>query len=167
MATKAECLRLARKAIHRKAEIRENKAAPTHEQRQARRARMAEIKAEQEAITAGLKSLKDHAEKLLTAAKFVCDVNGDSPSIEQLMPAVERSQRAFDLLESKRQLQVEFEKLRSGLHQYRFDVATIHAGPFPHYSIECSSDTLAELEDKLRLKLEKLNGFEVASITGE
>jgi chromosome segregation ATPase len=150
--SKATCLKLAKQLYGPRVEIRDRKEF-TAERRQQVRDRLAAIKVEIAAATEELKSLKGSSEKLLNAAKFVCDVNGDHPSIDQLRQATEKATRAADLSETIRQLESERRSTSGQSCAYRLEVAVLHAGPFPHYSIEIMADNYDELEGKLRAKL--------------
>jgi benzoyl-CoA reductase/2-hydroxyglutaryl-CoA dehydratase subunit BcrC/BadD/HgdB len=149
---KTTCLKLAKQLYGPRAEIRDRKEYKA-ERRQQASDRLAAIKVELDAARKELESLKGSAEELLNAARFVCDVNGDYPSVDQLRQAVEKANRASELSDSISQLNAERRSNVGKSLAYRLEVAVLHSGPFPHYSIEATADDYAELESKLLAKL--------------
>lgn len=154
MTTKAECLKLAKKLYGTKSlvEIRERKNW-TAADRERVRERQNEIKTEVERHKAEQATLNGCDEALRAAARFVCDVNGDHPSIDQLREAIARAERAHELSATIRDLEAERRKNCGLSMTYRIDVVTYHNGPFPHSSVEIMGDSYAEVADKIRGRL--------------
>lgn len=153
MTTKREVESLIHKVRGKSARLREHKGAPTPDRRQVLREQQDANKARIAEIEPILKSLIGHAARLLKAAEFVCDVNGDAPSIDQLREAAAASRQFTELSDERQDLKYQNQKLGGEIMRRRWDCATYFGHPFPHECVEDCSDTLEEMAEKLRAKL--------------
>ena len=152
MATKREVEAMIRRKYGKTASLRENRNAATAAERADGNARRKEITARINEIDAELKTIPSgHDKRLLTAAEFVCDVNGDSPSIEQLRVAVAESQRSRALHDERKELDNERRNLAGIGYRHRFEACVYNTvGNLAAFNaIHESSDTLEELAAKL------------------
>src|SRR5262245_41003654 len=105
MVTKAQVERLVRQKCGPKSGVRFNPNAPTEKDKAPRRERIREINARIKEIEIELTTINSrHWHELLAAAKFVCDVDGDCPSIDELRKAVNLSSQFAELVEEKQSL---------------------------------------------------------------
>lgn len=146
--TKGSALALAKRKYGKKAIIQERRNAPTREEREAAQARSKEIGERLKVIAADQLSLKGWQDRLTKAARFVVDVDGDDPSVEQLRPCVIDAERYAALTEEYLDLKKEREQLPS--HGYRWTAGNITgAGGIKFLSVKDQADTLAELVEKM------------------
>lgn len=151
--TKRTIEAMIRKKYGKGAYLRENKRASSPEQREQGKVRLAEIRDRVVKIKAELAQLQRHDKRLLIAASFVCDVNGDHPSIDQLREAVAESQRFADLSEERRELEAERSKLSGESCRFRWEACNVNTvGGVQFCSIHESADTLEELAEKFQPK---------------
>lgn len=102
--------------------LRVNRSAPTPEQRALLTLRARDIRASIGAYDLERRSIQDWPQKLLAAARFVIDVNGDKPSMGQLQHATTMGERAVELRDLIDGLKAEEQKVRSVLIHYRYEV---------------------------------------------
>lgn len=127
-----------------------NKNAPTAEQRAEYLTLNAVANARIKAIDAELKSsaMKSITERLTKAAQFVCDVNGDHPSIDQLRIVVAEATRRDAMNEERRTLDKERNSRITWVKRYKVtrmsDIGSIFA------VVEADADTAAELMEKIK-----------------
>lgn len=100
-----------------------------------------------EELTALRKRIGNHWDQLLKAADFVCDVNGDSPSIDQLREAVAVSHRIVELTERYRELKEEIPRLTP--HSRRCEIVEDNTWCTTWLA---GADTWAELCEELKAK---------------
>jgi hypothetical protein len=144
--TKAHVLALARKRHGLKAQLREDKNAPTAESR-AELLRLAVGRHDRKnSLQADLKAAGTGPYMaLLKAARFALDVDGDEPSWSQLRAATEAMEDFAAKYEELRHLQELISK--SNTHRYRWSV--IEVGSL-FVSVHEQADTLEELATKLK-----------------
>jgi len=102
------------------------------------KARLSEITAEQTA--------RDQwAKELLKAARFVVDVNGDSPSMDELRQIVETAEYQVALSEELRQLGKEIDQLRGQASYYQYVAGSTRGNAgFSYFVVAGSGDTRKE-----------------------
>ena len=146
--TKSQVLKLARKRHGRAAGIEECKGAPTSDEREWRRRKLAELIAEAKEIDAKLagRSWSAELKSIISATEFVCDVNGDSPSITQLSEALAHVKEFVSLSERKEEIIAERRSGALSTHVQRWRIY-VDGGMFRH--IREQADTLDELAEKL------------------
>lgn len=105
-ATKAQALKLARQRYGDKAFVRYNPKAMTLEQREAAKAERSRASARSKELTEQLGKMRAPLYPLMDAARFVCDVNGDPPSIDQLRTALDAAELHLKLTEERKAEQV-------------------------------------------------------------
>lgn len=143
---------IAKKYRTRGGSLRVHKDAMTPAKRDECNRRRSEIETRKKEIHAETEAMKGHWDRLLAAAEFVCDVNGDHPSIEQLREAVVASKRVKELAEERASLCEEQRKIGSRMYLKKYEVARLDRTMpgFPITVIEHSADTLEELYAKLK-----------------
>ncbi len=80
-----------------KLEVRKSKFRSSQAQRDAAKAEYERLKARQKEIEAELRAIGNELTPLIKAAEFVCDVNGDPPSIDTLRAALEKHKHRVTL----------------------------------------------------------------------
>lgn len=124
--------------------LRVNRSAPLPEQRALLTLRARDLCNSISAYDLERRSIQDWPQKLLNAARFVIDVNGDKPSMGQLQHATTTGERAVELRDLIDELKAEAQKVRAVLCHYRYEV--VRNG----FVVEYQVDTLDQLEEHLR-----------------
>lgn len=149
MTTKAQALAAARKRWGKRAAIEENKNAATREEREAAFARSKEIVERRTTITTEQQACKWSIRDLMKQARFVVDVKGGNPSIDELEKVLTRAERWHELEDER--LAIREEQQRLPMHSYRWTAGHI-GSPIPHFVVEAQADTLDELMEKIEQK---------------
>lgn len=153
--TKAEVLKLAR-AEWPGAAIRENRNAPTREQREAARALAQAARAKRDEVTVALAAMgkmgdpRHQLAALLEAVVFVCDVDAQEPSLSKLREA---RRVAEDFIALRDSLPTHDDLNPPNRHGERWQVVTTSSDgplPFNHIHIRAWADTLEELAEKIK-----------------
>ena len=127
--TKTECLKIVRQAYGPKTNLGETRGALGEAGKNLIRE---EIKPKRERIKVVIEEIAAMFPKtqmghtstlllkdLLKAAEFVCDVDGDNPSIPELKENVAKVARFFTLVEERHDLEAEIKRMDSGLFSHR------------------------------------------------
>jgi hypothetical protein len=145
--TKASVLKLAKKLYGTAVTIRENKSAPTQIKREEMRCRLTQSKSRLQEIGKELQDAMDVFRRLTKTAHFVCDVNGDYPSIDQLGVETGKADRMFDLLDEETQLRDERIRIESVSHLTRYEIVQ---PAYLGWSVHARADSLPELHKQLK-----------------
>lgn len=102
------------------------------------------------------KSIGPTTPALREAARFVVDVNGDHPSIDQLRTALEKHERGIAINEELAELKRAKNRLLSDCHSYRYQVSSISEviHGFPLSTVLASGDSWEEVLEKLEVKMQ-------------
>lgn len=145
--TKTEVQALARKRWGPKAYVEESRRSPTKAVREAAQAKRRGMIARRTEIAEELKGLEGWKSPLLKAARFVVDVNGGPPSMDELRAALERAERHHDLTTESAALHRDMQQLPWLGHHWR---VCENNGMFCH--IVAEGDTLDELAERCQPK---------------
>jgi hypothetical protein len=141
--TLASARALARRRLHPHAQIRVNKTVPDREGREEALLRIRTIRLRCADIENELSATRDAVTRLAAAARFVADVNGDPPSIDQLREAVEA-------VEVREALRDELTRLRVSIkeqHTYRRRYECVYRAGLGNCVL--GGDTLEELVQRI------------------
>ena len=128
--------------------IQVNRHAKPKAEREAAAQHMKELQGRQKEIAAEQMDGRAIYKRLLAAARFVVDVNGDDPSIPQLREIVELCERQDALSAEWLEIRQKYERLRGIARCQKYDAYTLPAaGLFRH--IVASGDTLDELLEEI------------------
>lgn len=155
-ANQAMATALAKQVYGKNAYTEFREKALTEEQKVPVRARAIEVAARRKELETPLK-VSSHSVLLtiLPAAEFVCDVNGDHPSIDQLRAALAKAMAHVAVVDEDLALKREQRTLNT--HGKRCNVLEAqHLIPGFPVSIQlCDGDTWEEVVGKLQRKLEE------------
>lgn len=150
MTTKREVEALAKKLWGKRARIEERAGAATKAQREAASRRAAEIGVRRRQIESELAAAKWSLSNLLKQARFVVDVRGGNPSIDELEKELVKAEQHREL--SDEAVALNQERTRLPVNSYRWSAG--HIGTYiPAFCIEVEADTLDELAEKLNAKM--------------
>ena len=104
----------------KKIEVQKYRHPSSPAKREVAKSQLTEINRQMAENKAATVATQEWLKPLLKAARFVVDVNGDPPSIEQLQVAIEQAERQRALGEEHRELRIERDRLasESRYHQY-------------------------------------------------
>lgn len=127
------------------ANVRENKSAPDAETKREWMAQNAQARERIKQLKEYLKrgQADTQRDRLLSAARFVCDVNGDHPSIEQLRSIVAEATRIDAAKAEIAELDEAIKKRQ--IYRHRWNVSVVHSHPFPHAQVVASADSREQL----------------------
>lgn len=145
MATAKQALAAARRKWGKRAFVRENKHAFTPSMREERQSHVKAIMLRVAELDTAIKAAKHDWTALLKAAEFCRDVNAQEPSLSQLGEQATKAREYVDMTDERSGLRYEAERLRGGLHTYRWEAG--YGGVF--VSIHAQADTLDELIRKI------------------
>ena len=151
--TKKQLLALARKRWP-KAQLCENPRALDGAAKETLRQQCAAWRERKAALDEEIKAAGDTRKKLIEAARFAVDVNGDEPSWSQLREAVVLAERIDAAREERADIAKQLDRSIGKLHSRRWDVCWVDelVRGFPLCHVECSADTLEELAQKIQEK---------------
>ena len=150
MATKGEVVKAARKKWP-EAQLRENKAAASPEQKEEARQRRFEVREQLERDRDAMgRIVQQHGHpdvRLREAARSCVATDGEEPGWSGLVEALEAAERYHHLAQEQRDLEAEVRRLDGVLASSRFQVGTVRNIPGlpPVFSVHASGDTLDEL----------------------
>lgn len=155
-----QLLRIARKRYGKNAWVEHNPKA-------LKRGAKEELNQQAKALTARNKEIDEEVKKLgwkpkqlMEAARFVVDVNGDSPSIHELAAALLLADCHHALLDEKTANKEEAERLRSRGYSDTWRVGVLkNVGGFAFNEIVAHGDTAEECADKIRNRGESSASF--------
>jgi hypothetical protein len=145
--TKASVLKLAKKLYGTAVTIRKNKSAPTQMKREEMRCRLAQLRSRLVEIGKELQDAMDVFRGLTKTARFVCDVNGDHPSIEQLGVETKKADRMFDLLDEETELRDSRITIESVSQVARYEIVQ---PAYLGWSVHARADSLPVLHKQLK-----------------
>lgn len=155
MSNKQSALTLAKSLVRQDARLyaEENPKALTPAQRTANIEAKAKYKEQLQAVSDSLSAVeKDVVDgsQLLTAAEFVCDVNGDDPSIPELKLAVQSRQEYLAMKEQRQDLEKAIRQCDTGMHSRRYQINEYVNGPIPMNVVLAYGDTWSDVCEQLR-----------------
>lgn len=154
MTTQKTALAAARRRWGKRALVREDRRALSPALRQQRRDHVAAINLRIKEIGTELQSHGDTERRLLEAAEFFLSVNGDEPSGSQLRSAVELSRKMIDLVDERRAITEERDRIRWGCHSFRWqagyvmDLIELGSGVAIHESADTLDELIAKIEKR-------------------
>lgn len=149
MASKKQAIEAARLVWGKRAIVRENPNADTKAEREAAAARRRDIVERRRQIEVELRSCSWSLRALLSKARFVVDVNGGNPSIQQLEAELVKAERHQELSDEAVSLKQEMLELGHGTYRWS---AGYEGRPMPCFCIEAQADTIEELIEKIEAK---------------
>jgi len=99
------------------------------------------------AIKRQIQEIGDPLPAMIAASRFVVDVNGDPPSLEQLAAVLELAEKRQELQDEDRELQMEGKRSQGQLLRRRCEI--VHTGAFGFIVIDASGATWQECIDKI------------------
>ena len=132
-----------------KLEVRKSKCRSSQAQRNTARAEFERLKARQAEIEADSREMGNVLKPFVDAAQFVCDVNGDPPSIDTLRTALESYKHRVALADDLRDVVERKNEASIESHYYQW-----RAGRFNHgiFVVLGEGDTRKEALDKAKGK---------------
>ncbi len=132
--------------------VEKSKRPSSPEKRAAAKAKLSELLERIEENKAAKLAAKDWPAPLLAAARFVVDVNGDPPSIDQLREAVENAERHQELSGEYGELHTTRRRLAPESHYYQWQAGEVNVigGALSAFFVLGEGDTKKEAMEKAR-----------------
>jgi hypothetical protein len=151
--TKQRLLTLARKLYGKHAFVEERPKALDAAGREALTARRKELVLKRDTLKSALGNPALATKRLLEAATFVCDVDGDDPSIPQLREAVAVMQATIAAQQEYAEVMAELRDTAGRGYSRRWAVLKVLGDtPFPCSTSVAEGDTIEECAAKLQEK---------------
>lgn len=132
-----------------KLEVRKSKFRSSQAQRDASKAEYERLKARKAEIEAELRAIGNDWGRIVKAAEFVCDVNGDPPSIDTLRAALEEHKHCVALSDELQNIAKRRNGVSAESRRYQWQAGRINGGFF---IVLGEGDTRQEALDKAKAK---------------
>ena len=134
-----------------KLQVQKYKARSSPAARQKAQAELDVCKRREQEIKAATIDWRRCSHAVVKAGRFVVDVNGDPPSIDQLRSAVEEAERQIALSEESADLRKKMESLRGEAGYYQFVAGHMRGSVgFSYFVVSGQGDTKKEALENAR-----------------